>query len=183
MAKAMDLFLVYQFVKRLTTPWEKTEAFKLGLIDKKGKKLKTAESKEEHDAYGYYDRLVFNLKRLLEKLPGGSTKLGSFAAALWLIKESANGEREYSQEELQEGLMKEMTMLNENTDKTFQDIIEDAPANVTGTGVVGTGDDPVHWKMDGRNKKTKAFIKRFLENQAKRKKIKERKDFFKALGL
>jgi len=184
MAKAMDLFLVYQFVKRLTTPWEKTEAFKLGLVDKKGKKLKEAESKEEHDAYGYYDRLVFNLKRLLEKLPGGSTRLGSFAAALWLIKESANDKKDYTQEELLEGVTKEMTMLDETTTKKLNEMLaEDAPANVTGTAVAGTGDDPVHWKMDGRNKKTKAFIRRFLENQAKRKKIKERKDFFKALGL
>ena len=41
MAKGvMDLFMVYQFVKRLTTPWDQTEAFKLGLIDANGKKLK-----------------------------------------------------------------------------------------------------------------------------------------------
>jgi len=180
--KVLDLFLVYQFVKRLSTPWNKTEAFKLGLINEKGVKLKSAVSSEEQKAYAYYDRLVFNLKRLLEKLPGGKTRLGSFAAALFLMKEGVN-EKEYTQTELAEGLYKEMTMLDESTTKKLNELMEDAPANVTGTGVVGTGDNQATWKLDGRKKEMKAFLKRFITAQAKRKKIKERKDFFKALGL
>jgi hypothetical protein len=180
--KTLDLFLVYQFVKRLSTPWNKTEAFKLGLIDEKGVKLKSAVSSEEQKAYAYYDRLVFNLKRLLEKLPGGKTRLGSFAAALFLMKEGVN-EKEYTQSELAEGLYKEMTMLDESTTKKLNELMEDAPANATGTGVVGTGDDKATWKLDGRKKEMKAFLKRFMTAQVKRKKIKERKDFFKALGL
>jgi hypothetical protein len=180
--KVLDLFLVYQFVKRLATPWNKTEAFKVGLIDEKGKKLKSAVTSEEQKAYAYYDRLVFNLKRLLEKLPGGKTRLGSFAAALFLMKEGAN-EKEYTQTELAEGLYKEMTMLDETTTKKLNELMEDAPANATGAAVVGTGSDQATWKMDGRNKKTKAFLRRFITAQTKRKTIKARKDFFKALGL
>jgi len=181
--KVLDLFLVYQFVKRLATPWNKTEAFKVGIIDDKGKKLKSPETPEEQKAYAYYDRLVFNLKRLLEKLPGGKSRLGSFAAALFLMKEGVN-ERDYTQEELAEGLYKEMKMLDETTTKKLDEMLaEDAPANVTGTGVVGTGDDKATWKIDGRKKDVKEFLRRFLTQQAKRKKIKERKDFFKALGL
>ena len=180
--KVLDLFLVYQFVKRLSTPWNKTEAFKLGLINEKGVKLKSAVSSEEQKAYAYYDRLVFNLKRLLEKLPGGKTRLGSFAAALFLMKEGVN-EKEYTQTELAEGLYKEMTMLDESTTKKLNELMEDAPANATGGAVVGTGDDKATWKLDGRKKNVKEFLRRFLESQAKRKKIKERKDFFKALGL
>jgi hypothetical protein len=180
--KVLDLFLVYQFVKRLSTPWNKTEAFKLGLIDEKGVKLKSAVSSEEQKAYAYYDRLVFNLKRLLEKLPGGKTRLGSFAAALFLMKEGVN-EKEYTQTELAEGLYKEMTMLDESTTKKLNELMEDAPANATGGAVVGTGDNQATWKLDGRKKEMKAFLKRFITAQAKRKKIKERKDFFKALGL
>ena len=180
--KVLDLFLVYQFVKRLSTPWDKTDAFKQGIIDKTGKKLKSPVSSLEQQSYGYYDRLVFNLKRLLEKLPGGKTRLGSFAAALFLMKEGVN-EKEYTQTELAEGLYKEMTMLDESTTKKLNELMEDAPANVTGTGVVGTGDNQATWKLDGRKKEMKAFLKRFITAQAKRKKIKERKDFFKALGL
>ena len=180
--KVLDLFLVYQFVKRLSTPWDKTDAFKQGIIDKTGKKLKSPVSSLEQQSYGYYDRLVFNLKRLLEKLPGGKTRLGSFAAALFLMKEGVN-EKEYTQTELAEGLYKEMTMLDESTTKKLNELMEDAPANATGGAVVGTGDNQATWKLDGRKKEMKAFLKRFITAQAKRKKIKERKDFFKALGL
>jgi hypothetical protein len=182
MAKAMDLFLVYQFVKRLSTPWDKTDAFKVGLIDKNGKSLKKAETTEEHNALGYYDRLVFNLKRLLEKLPGGKTRLGSFGAALFLMKEGAN-EKEYNQTELAEGLYKEMKMLDETTTKKLNELMEDSPANATGSAVVGTGSDQATWKLDGRKKEVREFMRRFITAQSKRRKIKERKDFFKALGL
>ena len=181
MAQVMDLFLVYQFVKRLSTPWDKTEAFKLGLIDAKGKKLKTAETPEEKKALGYYDRLVYNLKRLLEKLPGGKTRLGSFAAAAFLMKE--HNEREYSEEELLEGLLTEMMNMDDKTTKKLNELMEDAPANATGAAVSGTGDDPVHWKLDARKKQVKEFIRRYMESSAKRKKIKEKKDFLKQLGL
>ena len=177
----MDLFLVYQFVKRLSTPWDKTEAFKLGLIDAKGKKLKTAETPEEKKALGYYDKLVYNLKRLLEKLPGGKTRLGSFAAAAFLMKE--HNEREYTEEELLEGLLTEMMNMDDKTTKKLNELMEDAPANATGAAVSGTGDDPVHWKLDARKKQVKEFIRRYMESSAKRKKIKEKKDFLKQLGL
>ena len=181
MAQVMDLFLVYQFVKRLSTPWDKTEAFKLGLIDAKGKKLKTAETPEEKKALGYYDKLVYNLKRLLEKLPGGKTRLGSFAAAAFLMKE--HNEREYTEEELLEGLLTEMMNMDDKTTKKLNELMEDAPANATGAAVSGTGDDPVHWKLDARKKQVKEFIRRYMESSAKRKKIKEKKDFLKQLGL
>ena len=62
MSQVVDLYLVYEFVKRLATPFNETKAFELGLIDEKGKKLKKASSKEEKNAMTYYDRLIFNLK-------------------------------------------------------------------------------------------------------------------------
>ena len=46
MSQAVDLYLVYSFVKRLATPFNETKAFELGLIDEKGKRLKKASSKE-----------------------------------------------------------------------------------------------------------------------------------------
>lgn len=89
--KAVDLFLTYQFLKRLATPFEDWEAYKLGIIDKNGKVLRksnTLDKPEEHEAWGYFDRLVANLKKLLAKVPGGKTKIGTYAAALLLIKEN-----------------------------------------------------------------------------------------------
>jgi hypothetical protein len=68
-SKVVDLILIYQFLKRLTTPFNKTDAYELGLIDEKGKRTdKKIETKEEEEAYGYFDRLVFNIKRLIEKV-------------------------------------------------------------------------------------------------------------------
>jgi|TARA_A100001015_G_scaffold67704_1_gene74980 hypothetical protein len=87
MAKAVDLFVIYQLLKRLTTPFDETEAYALGLIDERGKKLRSPSTSEEKDAYDLIDRFVFNIKRLIEKIPGGRTRLGSYAAALLLIKE------------------------------------------------------------------------------------------------
>lgn len=86
----VDLFLVYQFVRRLATPFEKWDAYKLGIIDKDGnvlRKRKTLKTSKEENAWGLYDIMLANIKKLLGKVPGGSSKLASYAAALFLIKE------------------------------------------------------------------------------------------------
>ena len=90
---AIDAFITFRFLKLLVTPFNKTEAFKLGIIDERGKvlrKYKTLERIEERKAYTILHRLVFNIKKLLEKLPGGKSRLASYAAALFLIKEHVN---------------------------------------------------------------------------------------------
>ena len=89
-----NIYFVYQFLKKLVTPFEKTEAFELGIIDKDGKILKKRrdlETKEEKAAYNLSDTLVWNLKKIMGKIPFGKSKLASYAAALWLIKEQGNG--------------------------------------------------------------------------------------------
>lgn len=86
----VDLFLVYQFIRRLTTPFTEWDAYKYGVIDKDGNILKNKsqrKTQEEKDSLKTYDVMILNLKRLLEKLPGGSSRLASYAAALWLIRE------------------------------------------------------------------------------------------------
>ena len=92
---AIDAFITFRFLKLLVTPFNKTEAFKQGIIDERGKvlrKYKTLAKIEERNAYTILHRLVFNIKKLLEKLPGGKSRLASYAAALFLIKEHV---REY----------------------------------------------------------------------------------------
>lgn len=87
--RAGDLYFTFRFLKLLTTPWTDTEAYKLGLIDDNGKRLKSKkiQSSEEKDAYTSFMRVVFNMKRLIQKLPGGSSKIASYASALLLIRE------------------------------------------------------------------------------------------------
>lgn len=164
----VDLFIVYQFIKRLSTPFDETDAFRLGLIDEKGKRLKKASSKDEKDAMTYFDRMIFNMKRLLAKVPGGQTKLGSYAAALLLLKE----EKDHTMD----NLIQEMKTLKRNSFKDFKSLREDAPAMSTGAAVAGTGDDPVHWsnrhlkigrkgdkKKMGRHINGVAFLKRRMQ--------------------
>ena len=99
-----NIYFVYQFLKKLVTPFEKTDAFKLGIIDEKGKILKRRrdlDTSEEKDAYNLSDTLVWNLKKILGKIPLGKSKLASYAAALWLIKEQDNGKIFVSEKELE----------------------------------------------------------------------------------
>ena len=86
--RAIDLLITYRIIKLLTTPFEKQDAYRLGIIDKNGKVLrKTKELKtgKERDAYTILNRFVFNLKRLINLVPGGKSKLGTYAAALGLL--------------------------------------------------------------------------------------------------
>lgn len=92
-SRSVDLYYTYKFIKLLTTPWKDTEAFKLGIIDNTGKLLikpRDFTTSEQKDAYTLFDRLVFNIKRLMGKVPGGESKIATYAAALYLLKESAN---------------------------------------------------------------------------------------------
>lgn len=137
----VDIFMVYQFIKRLVTPFDQTPAYRLGLIDAEGKKLRKAQTPEEKQALGYFDRLVFNLKRLLGVLPAGKTTLASYAAALLLLREE--DERLITDDEY---LLEEFRKVIDNIDMTtYNKLMEDAPANMTGASVVGTGDNIVHW--------------------------------------
>jgi hypothetical protein len=87
--KAVDLFLVYQFLKRLALPFTQWEAFKTGVIDEKGNIVtsKPERTPEQIQSFGKFDLMILKLKKLLAKVPGGSSKIASYMAALWLIKE------------------------------------------------------------------------------------------------
>lgn len=92
-SRAADVFYAFRFLRLLTTPWDKTNAFKYGIIDANGKRIKTKKIQFPHEkaVYTIFHKIVFNLKRLLNKVPAvGKTKLASYAAALFLIKENTN---------------------------------------------------------------------------------------------
>jgi len=101
MGRAIDLFVTYRFIKLLVTPFEKTDAFKLGIIDKNGNRVmpppiagvrqtkpKSLGTIEEKNAYTILHKLVFNIKKIFGKVPGLRTKLGTYAAALFLLKDT-----------------------------------------------------------------------------------------------
>ena len=99
MGRAIDLFVTYRFIKLLVTPFDKTPAFKLGIIDKDGNRMKEKSvargmvptqlnTIEEKSAYTILHKLVFNIKKIFAKVPGLRTKLGTYAAALFLLKDT-----------------------------------------------------------------------------------------------
>ena len=88
--RAIDLFVAYRFLRILTTPWEEQPAFKHGIIDADGKLLRkanTLNTVDERESFTLLIRLVFNLKRIMSKIPGVRTKLGTYATALYLLKQ------------------------------------------------------------------------------------------------
>lgn len=90
MSRFVDAIIAYRILRKLATPFSETNAFKLGIIDEKGKilrKFNELTTPEEKDSYTLLDRLVWRIKRIIERVPYASPQLASFAAALALIKE------------------------------------------------------------------------------------------------
>lgn len=88
MNSVIDAWIVYRTLRLLTTSWDEMDAFRLGLIDAQGNRTeKDVKTAEEKRAFTLLHRLVFNLKRILEKMPFGKRKLTRYATALFLIKE------------------------------------------------------------------------------------------------
>ena len=85
----VDIFLVYQFLRRLATPFEKWEAFKTRVIDKEGKIIVGKRDRDfrQKQSLKVFDVMILKLKRLIGKVPMGKSRIASYAAALWLIRE------------------------------------------------------------------------------------------------
>lgn len=108
--RVIDSLIVFRILKMLTTDFKKTPAYKFGFIDRDGNRIKkiphpeiknqfvenNPKSKEEKNSLTPLHRLVFNLKKLLGKLPGGKTAFASYAVALALLKEHAELDSEQS---------------------------------------------------------------------------------------
>lgn len=183
----LNLFLLYQFIRRLATPFNEWEAYKLGIIDERGnilKPRKTLTTVREKQAFGAYDLMILNLKKLLEKVPGGKSRLASYAAALYLLREwnhftsdslltesTTDTDIQKSVENFQPLIfnlidVKSIITIDESgvnqkmndLDKIFeQKFIEDAPTNSAGSGAVaGIGVGP-----DGEPGLTKAQQKKY----------------------
>ena len=87
--RAADLTYTFRFIRMLVLDWKEWDAYKLGIIDAEGKRDRNVKlnTDEKKSAYTPFIRLCANVKRLVANIPGGSSKLGSFASALYLIKE------------------------------------------------------------------------------------------------
>jgi hypothetical protein len=171
MSRVVDNLVAYRVLSMLVKPFVETDAYKLGIIDSKGKTLiKSSDFKTgaQRDAFTYLHRLVFNMKKIINKLPGGENKLKSVVSALFLVKEyyESNNRSTSMMEERFHALMQFDGILAEETilvEKYMKDLEEDgmgggavsaAPANVTGSMV--STDIPVPKKKD---------LKKYKQNQ------------------
>ena len=158
MGRFVDSIIAYRILKMLVVPFENTDAFKQGIVDKNGKELKKMSELNtvaERDAYTILHRLVFRLKRIVNKVPIENKKLASFAAALSLIKEHAHVTSEPVNLEslyldrLNCDLTEDLNFIKNYTDNKymlpFKAFIEEAPANNAQAtpGVDGLGPDTV----------------------------------------
>ena len=154
MGRLVDSVIAYRILRMLTTPFEETDAYKLGIIDNRGKELKKMSqlhTADELNAYSILHRMVFRIKRIIEKVPVDNKKLVTFAAALSLVKENYQSNCEPIDLELQylnrlnTDLTEDIKYVKENLDTkkiyTFKQYSEDAAApianNAGSPGVAG----------------------------------------------
>jgi len=142
MSMVVDNLIAYRILTMLVKPFNETEAFKLGIIDAQGKNLIKARNLttiKQKQAYTYLHRLVFNLKRIINKLPGGESRTKNVVAAFFLVKEAYSNKSTQIDEErlaniinlLDEGLI----LVEEQLIVEDFLLLEEPHANMTGAGV------------------------------------------------
>lgn len=160
MSRLVDNLIAYRILSMLIKPFTDTAAYQLGIIDDKGKNLKkssTLTTSKEKDSYTYLHRLVFNMKKIINRLPGGESKLKNLVSAFFLVKEyyEANDRSLSLMEERYDILLEKVSKYNltlveeEMLIVEFLErgaLIEDGVANVTGTAV--STDTPAPLKKD-----------------------------------
>ena len=144
MSKFIDNAVAIRVLWMLTTPFERTDAFRLGIIDKNGKEIKPISklnTDAEREAYTYLHRLVFRLKRIIHMVPAENKNFLTFAAAVALVKEGV----EYDDDILEELFYmahedpEAIRLAEELEDRTlsFKEFISEM--GVAGGGIAGIG--------------------------------------------
>ena len=73
MSRIVDNMIAYRIVRMLVTDFPQTDAFRLGIIDAHGNAIKRSSmlnTDQEKNSYTYLHRLVFNMKKLINRLGG-----------------------------------------------------------------------------------------------------------------
>jgi hypothetical protein len=102
----IDAAILLVLTKRLLTPITKMDAYKLGIVDKKGKKKRDPETPKEKDAYSMLNRLIIKIKSLLGTI--GVAALGAFL--VFLKEETEDDIRGKDKEALMEEIKREESL-------------------------------------------------------------------------
>lgn len=81
-----NTIIAYKILKDLSSPYEEMDAFKLGIIDNKGGKIKSPETTQERDSYDSYTRMILNMRRLMQRFVGTNPTVNKLVSLL-LLKE------------------------------------------------------------------------------------------------
>ena len=139
MSQLLDNLLVFRVMHVLLTPIEKSDAFRLGIVDQNGKQIKIPKTTEEKDAFTVLNKVAFKLKNIIAKNTQGEKELHKLATSLHLTKECV--ELDLDPENLEEIFNESLQFItNEDIEKvknllidtrlSFKDyVVEDAPVN------------------------------------------------------
>ena len=88
MSAVVDTLVVYRILRLFAQKIEDMDAFKLGIIDADGKKIKQPSTGEERASYTLLTRFVLKVKKALTRSPDMNAKrLLTFAAAVAILRE------------------------------------------------------------------------------------------------
>jgi hypothetical protein len=136
---AVDMFVVYQFIRRLATPFNKWDAYKSGVIDDNGNiKVKPRDrTPAQNRSFKVFDVMILKLKKIMEKVPFGRSRLASYAAALYLIRENWD---EKSEEQILSESAEDFTdYIRVYRLDNYKRALEEMPTNAMGSGVIAGG--------------------------------------------
>ena len=159
MSRVIDNVIAYKILHMLVTPFVKTDAYALGIIDAKGKVLKKPKdvvTEKEKESYDYLHRLVFNLKRLINKLPGGEAYTKNLVAAYFLIRESYETYNTHNVESRFHNLRE--TLTNNNINLVEEEIIVKRFLEDIANTTAGIANPSLPLFKKKNTKKVKSFI-------------------------
>ena len=134
LGKVINAFTVYKFIKLITTPFNQTEAYRLGIIDQRGKflkKLSELETQQEKKSVDAFHRLIFNLKKIFETIPDSRLRaqLKILPTAMVLLKDEAEkhgADGDLVHSEIKEYILEEtdIDLDSVEVDSSFTQLIE-----------------------------------------------------------
>lgn len=92
MMNISDTIIAYKIIKDLGKKWTQFKAFELGLISDQGVKIKSPTTAEERESYDSYYKVIFNMKRLLQRFVGKNATVQQITT-LFLLQEGYKDEQ------------------------------------------------------------------------------------------
>lgn len=140
MSQLLDNLIAFRILHILLTPIEKSDAYRLGIVDKNGKQIKKPKTEEERDSWTNLTKIIFKLKGIIAKNLQGEKDLRSIANSMHIAKECQHYDADSLDIEsifeqtigyvTEEDIEKLQSMMSDKYSKSFKDFIsEEAPAN------------------------------------------------------